>query len=226
MIAGITFVPVAQTNNGDSGFKNGEISLASSNRFSKVECLKSPVLLPKPEKSKVTLESFARSTFTEYSDFANQPFEILKSENGQIHFQREGGIFVKEKNHRTVLDKSFQIEDEKIKFSISLESDIEGYKYLQEHNLHFANLKDITINTQSFDEDFELKNCDKITLHDEYTGKTITYTLNKNADIFISRLDTLSQSEAGFDLTTQGISIGFLFDLIAKTTIIAQVEVS
>jgi len=174
---------------------------------------------------KVTLESFTRSTFTEYGDFANQPFEILKSENETIHFQREGGIFVEEKHHRAVLDKSFQIEDEKIKFSISLESDIEGYKYLQEHNLHFANLKDITINSQSFDEDFELKNCDKITLHDEYTGKTITYTLNKNADIFISRLDTLSQSEAGFDLTTQGISIGFLFDLTAKTTIIGQVEV-
>jgi hypothetical protein len=174
---------------------------------------------------KITLESFTRSTFTEYGDFANQPFEIVKSEDGTIHFQREGGIFVKEKQHRAVLDKSFQIEDEKIKFSISLESDIEGYKYLQEHNLHFANLKDITINSEVFDEDIEFKDCDKKEIYDKYTGKTVTYSLSINADIFVSRLDTLSQSEAGFDLTNQGLSIGFLFDMHTKTTIIGQVEV-
>jgi hypothetical protein len=97
--------------------------------------------------------------------------------------------------------------------------------YLQEHNLHFANLKDITINSQVFDESLEIKDSYKLEIYDSYTDKTVTFRFTQKIDIFISKLDTLSQSEAGFDLTNQGLSIGFKFKLQPKTAISGQVEV-
>ena len=174
--------------------------------------------------NKITLESFSSSSFSEYGDFANQPFEILKSKEGQIHFQREGGIFIDEEKHLAVLNKSFHIDDDKIDFEITLEN-IPGDKlYLLEHNLHFANLKDITINLAVFDEDILIKSDNKLEIYDKYTDKTIMFKLSQKVDIFLSRLDTLSQSEAGFDLTNQGLSIGFLFKN-RETKISGQVEV-
>ncbi len=175
--------------------------------------------------SEISLESFSSSTFKEYGDFANQSFEILNCTDGYIHFQREGGIYIDDKKHLVTLDKMFFIDDEQINFNIILN----GVKnrdlcYLQEHNLHFANLKDITINSNIFEKEFCIKKANELEIYDSYTDKKIIFKLSQKVDIFLSRLDTLSQSEAGFDLTNQGLSIGFLFKN-TEIKISGQVEV-
>jgi alpha-amylase/alpha-mannosidase (GH57 family) len=174
----------------------------------------------------ISLSKFSSCKFDEYGDFVNQPFEIVKCEDTFIHFQREGNITLDGVQHRAVLDKSFQIGDSIISFEIQLQSDLSGdLRYLQEHNLHFANLKDITINSRKFDENLILVNCDRVEIYDSYTGKTIIYTLSRRVGVYLCRLDTLSQSEAGFDLTNQGLSIGFVFELTQNTSISGLVEV-
>jgi hypothetical protein len=176
--------------------------------------------------SKISLDSFSNSTFKEYGDFANQSFEILNCSDGYIHFQREGGIYIDNKKHLATLDKIFFIDDEQINFNIILNGvkDRDLY-YLQEHNLHFANLKDVTINSNVFEKDFCIKETNELEIYDGYTDKRVIFKLSQKVDIFISSLDTLSQSEAGFDLTNQGISIGFLFSLNEQIKISGQVWV-
>ena len=174
----------------------------------------------------ISIESFDRSDFAEYGDFANQPFEIVKAEDEKLHFKREGGVFIKDKKHPVTLEKLIHVSDDKINFEINIDSTYsDNLYYLQEHNLHFANLKDITINSQVFDESLEIKDSYKLEIYDSYTDKTVTFRFTQKIDIFISKLDTLSQSEAGFDLTNQGLSIGFKFKLQPKTAISGQVEV-
>ncbi len=176
---------------------------------------------------KITLEEFSSSTFKEYGDFANQPFEIIQSENKIIHFKRDGGIFVKDKKHPTTLNKTFKIDSDEIIFEIMLKCDIDKeFWYMQEYNLHFANLKDITINSNIFNENLILKDRQSLEIYDKYTDKSIIFTLSEKTDIYLARLDTLSQSEAGFDLTNQGLTIGFVFDIKPKTNISGQIEVN
>ncbi len=178
--------------------------------------------------SGANLESFGGSTFNEYSDFANQPFELIQAQNQKVILSRDGGIYVNDTKYETTLSKTFHTKDDRIDFEITLQSHMRGeFFYLMEHNFHFANLKDITINTQTLDnatmieqkgvtKAFAIKNSNILILNDTYTGKEITIEIDTPADLFLSPLDTLSQSEAGFDVTNQGLSIGFKFPLTAS----------
>ncbi len=159
---------------------------------------------------KITLESFHSSSFSEYGDFANSPFEIQVAQNAQIQLQRKGFIEMAGEKYQTTLDKLFSINNNQIDFEIMIDSQRKGLFYLQEHNFHFANLKDIKINETSFDKNIKIYS-DELIIHDAYTSKTIKFKLSQKIDIFLTRLDTLSQSESGFDLTNQGLSIGLLF---------------
>lgn len=172
----------------------------------------------------LTIETFSASSFNEYGDFANQPFEILDGNECQIGFERDGGIYHDGHKQPIVLHKAFLIEDNQVNFNISFSETLDDkYLYLQEHNLHFANLKDITINDAPFTKDHIIERSNKLKFYDKYTNKTITFLLSQKVDIYLSFLDTLSQSEAGFDLTNQGVTIGFVFKTDDKIS--GQVEI-
>jgi alpha-amylase/alpha-mannosidase (GH57 family) len=172
----------------------------------------------------LTVENFSASTFNEYSDFTNQPFEITNSDNCHLAFQRDGGIYIDGVKQPITLQKSFLIEDNQINFNISFDQDIDKKLiYLQEHNIHFANLKDITINDEPFTKEHVIERSNRVKIYDKYTDKSITFILSQKVDIYLSFLDTLSQSEAGYDLTNQGLTIGFAFKTDSK--IHGQVEV-
>lgn len=175
---------------------------------------------------KITLESFAHAAYNEYGDFANQAFELHEAKDQRVTMQREGGIFLQDKKEKTRLEKTFFLDDHTLHADISIETNLkEKLFYLQEHNLHFANLKDIMIEGQPFAEDIMIAQADSLSLFDSYTNKTIKITFSKKCDIFIARLDTLSQSEAGFDLTNQGLSLGFLTMLSNNFLIDSKIEV-
>ncbi len=162
----------------------------------------------------LTLENFAASTFTEHGDFVNQPFELLHAKNQQLSLIREGGIYKDGDKNETTLQKNFSIEEDRILFDLSIDNTCqETLFYLQEHNFHFANLKDILIDKKPFDEHVLYKGCESLRIDDAYTQKALILTFSQKCDIFIIKLDTLSQSEAGFDLTNQGLSLGFLVPL-------------
>lgn len=158
--------------------------------------------------------SFQHNVFDELSDFVNQPFEIVKSDEKKLHLKRDGGIYT-DKKYPTSLHKHYQFTKHKIHLDILLHTQYhEELQYLQEWNFHFASLSQVTFNGavldgQSYEQSINLKT-DTLTICDSYLEKTITFSLNNEIEIFIIPLESVSQSEQGVDLTNQGVTIGFL----------------
>jgi len=174
----------------------------------------------------VDLEHFAASSFDEYGDFANQPFELLSAKEQKVSMQRKGGLYINGAKKETTLEKNFFVDDNNLSFDIAISgANSENLSYLLEHNFHFANLKDIMIDKQPFAKDIMIAQADTLSIYDAYTQKTIKLSFSKKCDIFITRLDTLSQSEAGFDLTNQGLSLGFLTKLSNNFAFDGTIEV-
>ena len=193
---------------------NSELDLSIYQKFLKYDWYVKNSFIDHVVDFEFDLEKFQSCSFNEYSDFTNQEFKIIESQNEIMHFKRDGGIYIDNQKYPATLDKAFFIDDEKIVFEVGLKHELnQELKYLQEFNLHFANIKNITINLDKFEKDFVIKECDKLDIYDSYTQKNIIFKLSKKADIYICKIDTISQSEMGFDLTNQGLSIGFLYDL-------------
>jgi 4-alpha-glucanotransferase len=160
---------------------------------------------------KIDAEKFARCAFTEYGDFVNQPFEIAEQGNGSAAFKRQGGIYIDGAKYETTLTKHYRFSDEGIGFELLLDSAYGGeLNYLLEMNFHFAQLEKVTINGSYRNETFLDIEADTLTLDDPYTKKRITITVHGAHNIVLSRTDTVSQSENGFDVTNQGLSIAFV----------------
>ncbi len=182
-------------------------------------------------------QNFSSSDFNEYGDFANQPFDLIYAKDQKVKLRRYGGIYLHDQKIDTRVTKTFHTKNNQIDFEISIQSKTdEKLFYLLEHNLHFANLKDIKITAQSLNqsspieieelnEEIEILSSNILIIYDQYTKKEITIEFSKAADIFLAPLDTVSQSESGFDLTNQALSLGFKFLLEPSMKLSGTVEV-
>jgi hypothetical protein len=172
------------------------------------------------------LLSFKQCKFNEYGDFVNLPFEILAASDQTAIFERVGGLFIDKTKHKSTLTKTFIALEDAIRADINFKTDQEhDLDYVLEHNIHFANIKDITINGEVFEKDLSLSGVQTLSIFDNYTQKEILFTLDKKADIYLCTVDTLSQSESGFDLTNQAVSIAIKFPLDQNTTISVTMRV-
>ncbi|MFA6188392.1 MAG: alpha-amylase/4-alpha-glucanotransferase domain-containing protein [Sulfuricurvum sp.] len=156
-------------------------------------------------------ERFGRCTFTEYGDFTNHPFNLSEEGNCAATFTRHGGIYIHGIKYESTLAKQYRFLEEGIEFEIGLNSDYPGsLYYLLEMNFHFAQLKYVFINGNYMEnQPFSLKE-NILIMEDPYTSKEITITVNAAQQIVLAPTNTVSQSESGFELTNQGISIAFV----------------
>jgi len=151
------------------------------------------------------LDSFYRCNFREFSDFANQSFNI-EYINEEIIFKREGGIYLDKKYDSTLIKKYF-IKGTVLEYIVNLTTKYEKpLKYLLEFNFHFANLE------ERLRQPIYHGKSNKFSIFDEFTNKTIVLESVKDCDIFSYPINTISQSEKGVDITNQGLTIGFLTD--------------
>lgn len=156
-------------------------------------------------------ESFRHCSFHEYGDFANQPFESSMGKES-IAFSRDGGIYSGPK-YNTKLFKSFSFGSETIDFILRLESEVTGaFKYVMEHNFHFSEYEHLLINGLSLQASGEIENIQNFEIIDTVLKKKITLRMDKPFSAHYFKLQTLSQSEQGFDLSVQGLSIALVFD--------------
>lgn len=165
----------------------------------------------------LNIETFEKSSFNECGDFANQPFEVVKEGVKSVTLEREGGIYRDEKSV-TKLEKSFLFENAGIKITnkITTQSD-EEYRYLNEWNLHFANIKELEFNGKSLESSLMFKG-KKLIIKDNFLKRAFSFSFSNedDLDIYIVPLRTISQSEQGVDLSVQGITIGFITKLNKK----------
>jgi len=162
------------------------------------------------------ITNFQHNVFNELSDFTNQPFEVIKSDNKKLHLKRDGGIYFDTK-YETTLEKKFKFTKNKINLNISLDTAYpESLKYIQEWNFHFASLELVSFNDKLFEQNsneqsltFKTKT---LTIYDKYLEKHIIFTFDKEIEIFIVLLNSVSQSEQGVDITNQGVTLGFAYE--------------
>lgn len=154
---------------------------------------------------------FSRCTFAEYGDFTDQAFNIIEKEELSVTFSRQGGVYVNGTMYKSTLTKRYDFKEEGIEFEMVLDSLYEGMlTYVLEMNLHFAQLDNVTLIGSSIEQEPFGVEGDTLILEDPYTAKKITISVEGAQKVFVSRTDTLSQSEIGFDLTNQGVSIAFV----------------
>ncbi len=157
-----------------------------------------------------TLKNFKKCSFWEYGDFANQSFELIPDKKSII-FKRDGGIYFDEKYDTTII-KKYQSFKEGIKFNIKIDSKSEKkYIYALEFNFHFADLANVFCNDISISNDLEFEDIKELLLTDRYTKKNISLVLNTPFELLMTPLNTVSKSEKGYELMTQGISFALVF---------------
>lgn len=151
------------------------------------------------------VESFRRCSFREFSDFANQPFDLSVEKSAAI-FSRNGGIYDPDR-YNTQLAKRYDFEDDMLNFSIDLESESSHiYEYGIELNLHFADISKIELNGSHFSEgvSHELRFFE---IADPCTKRVLRLELDHFFTLLCTPLQTVSQSEEGFELMIQGVSL-------------------
>lgn len=174
-------------------------------------------------------ENFKYADFREFGDFANQAFTLTQSKES-LTFERHGGIYdgraLREEYHETTITKNFAPLSDGVAFRIDLQSSSEfEYLYALEFNFHFAKYEKLTLNTLPLQEIQTLNDVSKVELFDNTFGKKITLTLDQNATLHAFVLSTLSQSEEGFDLSPQGVSLALVFNLHKKLCISGTLEI-
>lgn len=153
-------------------------------------------------------ERFRHCSFREYGDFTNQPFITSWNQQG-ISFSRDGGLYFPEKIDAT-LEKQYIPKGNGLDFEIKFEANTsKELLYLLEHNLHFSDIDQVTINGEWFQEEGIIGESKTFELTDRTLGKHITLSFDQPCSLTYFKLKTLSQSEQGFDLTVQGISLAF-----------------
>lgn len=169
-------------------------------------------------------DNFRYCNFTEYGDFANQPFEmeVLKK---RVSFWRDGGVYLPDKQP-TRLEKSYISNQKGFDFRVMLNSDAQRtFQYILEHNLHFADYEQVRINGEALGEEGSLKGLKNLEIHDRHLKQMIVITLDKPFDLYYFRLNTLSQSEEGFDLSAQGVSFAMTMPFSQTLTLNGSLEV-
>ncbi|WP_331774192.1 alpha-amylase/4-alpha-glucanotransferase domain-containing protein [Sulfurospirillum sp. 1612] len=151
----------------------------------------------------IQLSQFKAATFREIGDFANQPFE-LDAKNQT--FTRQGGIYL-EQHYPTELSKKFSFSHTMVSLDCHVKTDYKGVLYYGvEFNLHFAHPKEVRFNGEAILDGLVLHHLEQLIIFDSFTNKTLTLSMNQPFDCTAFILNTVSQSENGFDLVAQQIS--------------------
>ena len=149
-----------------------------------------------------TLESFKKLSFNECGDFVNQEFILDKST-----FTREGGIYL-DKAYPTTLQKQYSFDENIITLKSNLESEYSNELFFaEEFNFHFAHPEKVTINAKTIKDGLSEYGCSELLIEDDFTRKILKIRVNQECNLFAYILNTISQSESGFEKVAQGVSL-------------------
>ncbi len=169
-------------------------------------------------------QNFLYANFREFSDFANQPFELKHNKN-KIKFSRKGGVYLPEKRDAK-LKKHYLMKNKGFDFEIELYVDMQKrFNYILEHNFHFAEYEQVFINGEKLCDTGSIKQVKKLEILDKHLGKKILISLQNVFDVEYFSLETISQSEEGFDLSIQGVSLAMVVPFTKELVLSGSLEV-
>lgn len=159
------------------------------------------------------LENFRQANFRELGDFANQPFNLDATTQT---FYREGGIYLEQK-YPANMSKAFSFSEKEISLHLNFMTEYKDKIYYGvEFNLHFAHPHLVTFNDISIQEGLVLNSVKDFVIKDTFTNKKLHFSLNQKCTLNAFILNTVSQSESGFDLVVQQISFILFMEFYSK----------
>lgn len=158
--------------------------------------------------------SLKRCEFHEAGDFVNKPFEY-EIENAGVKFHRSGGVYNGNK-FDNVLDKYFEAEKNDVLFRYDITTEAENIFYILELNFHFFDNENVMLNQNAEEGTFDGGKYFEVSSYDFPVKFFMRFddTLPESAVFY--KVETVSQSESGVDLTLQGWSLNFIFRLDKK----------
>ncbi|WP_022851703.1 alpha-amylase/4-alpha-glucanotransferase domain-containing protein [Limisalsivibrio acetivorans] len=154
----------------------------------------------------LSLGDFKCCSFNEVGDFANQPADVKTSAKG-VSFERKGGLYLGDKSYSAKIKKRFTFKENRIDFEIDFTSDSpEEITYFAEFNFHFMDLNNTLINGENCGEGLEADFSDSV-IKDAATPVSLRLSVPGSDKGYAFTVKTVSQSEKGADLTSQGIAI-------------------
>ncbi len=162
------------------------------------------------------LADFVACDFGEWGDFANQPFQYHRKRQTLLFF-RDGGLYPPGSERRPLLlRKEIQIKDRGLTLEINYELE---YRALEETRCHFGvefnffppflalGQGGLSLDGQEMDytqpQDLSGNTLEFVSPR----GEKILLEVEERARFFVFPVRTVSQSEEGYDLTTQGLSV-------------------
>jgi 4-alpha-glucanotransferase len=159
------------------------------------------------------LENFQSNSFKEYSDFTNQPFKVLANTQKNLTLERIGGVY-EDIKYPTTLQKEFEFNKTSIQMHINLTSNYDKpLQHVIEWNLHFSNYDMLLINNKSIEDTLSF-NTSKLVIEDKTFNKKFSFVFESNIAVYIFKVKSISQSEAGVDYTTQGLCFAFVHPFV------------
>lgn len=165
-----------------------------------------------------TLESFSQSKYTEQGDFINAPYDhTVEDEGKKIKFSRQGHVWVESDWVRVQVEKEVTIfpETTKLKIDIAITNlDTQDRTFWYGSEWDFALLagdapdRYFVAPEHKFDDNKlrnmgEVSNLNQIGMRDEWLGIGIDLKVDEPATVWRFPIETISQSEAGFERVYQ-----------------------
>lgn len=153
--------------------------------------------------SSFCLEDFKSATFKKFDNFLDLSVESF--DKNKIEMNKNGLL----DNENFSISKSYRFDSNNIFFSNNLETNNQNmFKYIIEWNLHFQSYDMLDINSKKIENEMQLY-AKELVILDNSLGEKIVFEFDKDIEIYIYKVNSVSQSEVGIDYTTQGLSIGF-----------------
>jgi alpha-amylase len=174
----------------------------------------------------ISLDNLKKSDFLELGDFVNQPYQhqVRKNKTGvKLIFEREGGIYRNSVKFPIKIKKQISLTNKDDAFTVSyFIENLSNEKISANFGVEF----NISFSSPDLTESFE-KNIDNLTLRDTLNQFTINFLFSKNCLLYRFPIQTVSQSEQGFDLTYQGSTVipTWLISLLPKEKFTVDMEI-
>ena len=161
----------------------------------------------------LTQKSFKELLFKDIADFANQPYTLDKKRGV---FNKNGALYL-DTQYATQIKKEYSFEENGIFMKLQCQSEYPNVLYFaQEFNFHFAHPNLVMFNAKTLENGFCEYNCKELLIRDDFTNKILSLKMNRECTILGYILNTVSQSESGFNKMAQGISFVLMLPFSSK----------
>ena len=169
----------------------------------------------------LTFDNYRKLEFKDVADFANQPFILAKN---KTVFSREGAIYLDE-TYKTMMKKEYAFDTNSVVLKLDCKTAYEGSLYFaQEFNFHFAHPHKVTFNGKTIEEGLSEYDCKELVIIDDFTNKVLKIKMSQKCTIIGYILNTVSQSESGFNKMAQEISFVLTLPFVKNLTWSVELE--